>query len=235
MDGLRWCQVLAPVALLLGASTALAQAPLKAWPDQQPQQQQPQQAWPGSTPQPASAPPGGPMGPVVAPPHMGAPMGMRPPPPQGGPPQGAAANNPCLTEFSRLRGEVEKKGTVAKAVSDRKGTREEMCSAVGGIHSAQVIWVKYAKDHAPQCGIPPDILKQLRMGQDNLAKLRKNICSGGPASAGGAPPAPSLSEALGTAGQPTSATASDAPKKRGGVLELDDRHADPMSSDHRPS
>jgi hypothetical protein len=143
---------------------------------------------------------------------MGAPTGMRPAAPQGG---GAA--NPCVAEFTRLRGEVEKKGAVAKTVSDRKGTREEMCSAVSGIHTAQVKWVKYAKDHSSQCGMPPDILKQLRLGQDNLAKLRKNICSGGGATAA-APAAPSLSEALGTAGLPPSSS-SDAPKKRGGVLD----------------
>jgi hypothetical protein len=233
MSGLRWCHVLAPVAVLVGMSAALAQAPapLKPWPDQQPQQQQQQQqsqqqplqqqpqqqplrAWPGSGPQQASAPPpGGPMGPVFAPPQMGAPTGMRP-----GPPQGGGGANPCVVEFTRLRGEVEKKGSVAKAVSDRKGTRDEMCSAVSGIHAAQVTWVKYAKDNSSQCGIPPDILKQLRMGQDNLAKLRKNICSGGGATAA-APAAPSLSEALGTAGLPPSTGSSDAPKKRGGVLD----------------
>ena len=214
MSGLRWCHGLAPIAVLVGASAALAQAPLKAWPDQQPpqqQQQQQQRTWPSDAPQPASAPPAmGPMSPA-------APQGAFGPPQQGAGP-GA---NPCLVEFGRLRGEVEKKGQVAKAVNDRKGTRDEMCAAVGGIHSAQSKWLKWTQDHSAQCGMPPDVVKQLRLGVDNLAKLKKNICSGGGGPQGAALAPPSLSEALGTAGLPPSSSASntDAPKKRGGVLD----------------
>jgi hypothetical protein len=149
-------------------------------------------------------------------------MGM---PQQGSaqlPQQDPNANNPCVVEFGKMRGDVEKKGLVAKAVNDRKGTREEMCSAVSGIHQAQSNWVKWTVAHTSQCGIPPDIIKTLRLGQDNLNKMRKQICSGGGApggAAGGALPAPSLSEALGTAGLPPSAASDNAPKKRGGVLD----------------
>jgi hypothetical protein len=214
MSGLRWCVGLAPIAALVGVSAALAQTPLKPWPDQQPQQPQQQRAWPGSAPQQASAPP--PMAPMTPVPQgrFGPPVGMQQQ-------QVAPSANPCLVEFNRLRGEVEKKGQVAKAVNDRKGTREEMCSAISGIHGAQSKWWKYAHDHATQCGMPADIIKQLRQGVDNLAKLKKNVCSAGGATAG-APPTPSLSEALGTAGLPpssSSASNTGAPRKRGGVLD----------------
>jgi hypothetical protein len=213
MSGPRWCQVLAPAVVLIGMSAAVAQAPLKPWPDQAPQQQQPQRGWPGEGAQQAAAPPAaapmGPMAPMGAPPQMMGPMGARP--------QGAPADNPCLKEFLRLRSEVEKKGAVAKAVNDRKGSREEMCAAISGIHVAQVVWVKYAAGEGSKCGIPPDIVKQLRGGQDHLAKLRKNVCAAGPATAG-APAAPSLSEALGTAQLPPS-SGSEGPRKRGGVLD----------------
>ena len=64
--------------------------------------------------------------------------------------------------------------------------------------------------------IPPDVVTQLKAGADNLNKMKTNICSGGGA-AGGAPPAPSLSEALGTATMP--ATSDDAPRRRGGTLD----------------
>jgi hypothetical protein len=215
MTGPRWCQVLAPAVVLLGMSAAVAQAPLKPWPDQASQQQQPQRAWPGGEgAQQAAAPPAAaPMAPIAAPPQMMGPMG-----PMGAPrQQGAPAENPCLKEFIRLRGEVEKKGALAKAVNDRKGSREEMCAAISGIHAAQVTWVKYAAGEGSKCGIPPDIVKQLRGGQDHLGKLRKNVCAAGPATAG-APAAPSLSEALGTAQLPPS-TGTEGARKRGGVLD----------------
>jgi len=214
MRGLKWCQVLVLATGLGPAAAALAQTPLKAWPDQQPQQPQQQQAWPGNAPQQTSAP-GGALAPVTAPPMMGMPQQM---PAQR--PQQADSNNPCVVEFTKMRGEVEKKGLVAKGVNDHKGTREEMCSAISGIHQAQANWVKWTVAHTKECSIPPDIVKQLRLGQDNLNKMRKGVCSGGGAPGGAAAmPAPSLSEALGTAGLPPSAASDNTPKKRGGVLD----------------
>jgi hypothetical protein len=193
----------------------LAQTPLKAWPDQQSQPPQQQHAWPGGAPQQTSAP-GGALGPVAAPPMMGMPQQTPAQRPQGDP-----NDNPCVVEFSKMRGEVEKKGQVAKTVSERKGSREEMCSAVSGIHQAQANWVKWTVAHSSQCGIPPDIIKQLRLGADNLNKMRKGICSGGgpPGGAAAVMAPPSLSEALGTAGLPPTAANDNAPKKRGGVLD----------------
>jgi len=147
-----------------------------------------------------------------------APMNAAPPPGMGmgggmgGPPR----ENPCMTEFTKLRTGVENAGKVAKAINDRKGTREEFCKAITNLHGAQVKWVKYTSDHAKNCGIPPDVVTQLKAGATNLNKMKTNICSGG-AAGGGAPPAPSLSEALGTATMPT--TSDDAPRRRGGTLD----------------
>ena len=131
----------------------------------------------------------------------------------GGPPR----ENPCMTEFTKLRTGVENAGKVAKAINDRKGTREEFCKAITNLHGAQVKWVKYTSDNGKNCGIPPDVITQLKAGAANLNKMKTNICSGGGAAGGGAPPAPSLSEALGTATMPT--TSDDAPRRRGGTLD----------------
>jgi len=212
MSAFTWCRIAVPVAALLGATVAgaFAQAPMLPWPDQKPQQPQ-QRPWPGDAQQAAAPPaaaPMAPMAPMTPAPGMGAPaMGM---PPPGGP----AAE--CLKEFTRLRGEVEKRGAVAKSVNDRKGGREEMCSAISGIYSAQVNWVKYTQSNYKRCGIPPDVVAELKKGQSHLAQLRKNVCSAGPATAA-APAAPSLSEALGTARLPVSSN--DESSKRGGVLD----------------
>ena len=82
------------------------------------------------------------------------------------------------------------------------------------LHTAQSKWVKYAADNAQHCGIPAEIITQLKTGLGNLGKMRTNVCNGG-ASAGAAA-APSLAEALGTARMPVT---EEAPKKRGGTLE----------------
>jgi hypothetical protein len=214
MTGLTgWIRGLVAVAVLtLPATGALAQ--LKAWPDQQPQQQ-PQQAWPGDN-RPAASGAAQPM--AAAPP----PMNAAPPPGMGGGGFGGGMSgppreNPCMGEFTKLRGEVERAGKVAKSVNDRKGTREEFCKAITGLHNAQSKWVKYAGDNAKNCGIPPDVIGQLKAGAANLGKMKTNICNGGGGPGGGGPAAaPSLSEALGTARLPSN---DDAPKRRGGVLD----------------
>ena len=184
---------------VLGATPALAQGP--AWPTDAPQQQSSgAPAWPTDNappqPRPTGIAPGGGFGP---------PQGGPPPggfgPGGGGPPGGGGgqtqAQQQCILEFNRLRGEVDKKGQVAKAISQRKGSREDLCAAVTGILGAETTWVKYAKTNASSCGIPPQIIKQLDGGHANLVKLKEQVCNGGGA-AGGGPRAPSLSEALGT-------------------------------------
>jgi hypothetical protein len=130
-------------------------------------------------------------------------MGMAPPAPQ----------NDCVAEFTRLRGEVEKRGKLVKAISDRKGSREELCTGITNVFHAEITWVEFSRKNASRCGIPPDFIKQLNAGHNNLAKMRKNICSAGPAG----PATPSLSEALGTAqSAPPAPTTST---KRGGTMD----------------
>jgi hypothetical protein len=206
---------LASAAALIFSVTG-ASAQLKPWPDQQPQPPQTQtRPWPGesqaaATPQAAIPQPS-----MSGPP----PMNAGPPPMMGGPmgpPPGAQRENPCMEEFMRLRSEVEKSGKFAKAVNDRHGTRDEFCKAFTGLHASQARWVSYTQKNASKCGIPPDVIKQLKIGEANLNKMRNNACNGGGAAAGA--PAPSLSEALGTARLPVP-DSNDAAKKRGGTLD----------------
>ena len=199
-------------ALALNVTGAAAQ--LQPWPDQQPQPPQSQtRAWPGES-QPAAAPQAA----AVQPP----PMTVAPPPPMMGggfgapPPPSAQGNSACLVEFSRLRGEVEKAGKVAKTVNDKHGSREEFCKAFTSLHAAQVKWVSYTQKNAKGCGIPPDVIKQLKLGEANLGKMRTNVCNGG--GAAGPAAAPSLAEALGTATLPVR-EGDEVAKKRGGTLD----------------
>ncbi|MGZ5853541.1 MAG: hypothetical protein ACXWKC_06650 [Xanthobacteraceae bacterium] len=208
-----WYGKLALVAALALTVTGAA-AQLKPWPDQQPQPPQSQtRAWPGesqASPAPQAA--------AVQPP----PMTAAPPPPMMGggfgapPPSSAQGNNPCIAEFTNMRGDVEKAGKVAKAVNDKHGSREEFCKAFTNLHAAQAKWVNYAQKNAKNCGIPPDIIKQLKLGETNLNKMRTNVCNGG--GTAGPAAAPSLAEALGTATLPAR-DSNEVAKKRGGTLD----------------
>ena len=218
-DVTRVSAILAISLALLSTAPALAQAP--AWPTDAPKQAPSGggQAWPTDQGQQPTAPSGfsqpaqpggfGPPRPGFGPPGGG---GMGPPP------GNQAALEACNNEFNRLRGEVDKKGAVAKGISDRRGSRDDLCKAITGLHGAMANWAKYAKSKSTACGIPPDAVSQLNAQQVQLAKVRSQICN--PAAAGGGPApaarAPSLSEALGTARPITQDTA---PAKRGGTLD----------------
>ncbi len=158
-------------------------------------------------PWPGSAPPSGTAGSPAAmtPAPMGAPMGAPPPmmgaaPPQGAPFGGGGQPPPCVVEFGKMRDEVQKKGAAAKYASEHKVAREEMCKMVQAYSAAEGKWLKFAETGVSTCGIPGEIVNQLKQVHARTEQAREKICSAGPA--GGAVMAPSLSDALGTARLP---------------------------------
>jgi hypothetical protein len=133
---------------------------------------------------PASAQMMGPMGGVGGSP-FGSPFQQQPQQPP-----------PCVAEFMRLRGVVEKEGMAAKAAHDKKASREEMCKIITVFSAAEEKMTKYAETNATTCGIPADAVKQMKGNHAHTAQVREQICSAGPGPGG--PPPPTLSDALGT-------------------------------------
>jgi hypothetical protein len=131
--------------------------------------------WPGDPPQPGAAAPS-----PAWPGEKGAPSpmigGPRPAPMNGG--------VPCLAEFARLRGEVEKKGMAAKAASQKKVAREEMCKHITSYAEAEAMWVKHTETNAQACGIPIQIVDQLKQVRSNTEQTKQRICSAGGLSSG---------------------------------------------------
>ena len=126
---------------------------------------------------------------------MGAPMGA---PPQGM--GGGGTPPPCVVEFGKMRDDVQKKGAAAKNASERKVAREEMCKMVTIYSDAEAKWVKFAETGVSACGIPVEIVNQLKQVHSRTSQARERICSAGPANPAMA--APSLSDALGTTSLP---------------------------------
>ena len=54
--------------------------------------------------------------------------------------------------------------------------------------------IKAVDNNGPQCGLPPDVSKQLREGHAKAQQIATQVCD---AAARGGPAAPSLSDALG--------------------------------------
>jgi hypothetical protein len=183
------CLLLAFVAVMLAAvmlpaGHAVAQAP---WPGDPPRGAA-AAPWPGSAPQPGG----------MAPPGMMAPGMGAPRPPAGGAGMGGGGGGgapPCMAEFTRLREDLEKRHTAAKAGGERKADRAEMCKLVASFAEAAVKWVKYTESHEQACGIPGEVVGQLKQMRIGAEKSKQQVCAagGGPA---GPMPGPSISEAI---------------------------------------
>jgi hypothetical protein len=131
----------------------------------------------------------------------------------GAPPPSGGAEPPCMPEFLKLREDVEKKSRTAKAISEHKPSREDMCKQVTIVSAAEAKWAKFAEANVASCGIPREVAQQLKTMHDHTDQMKKALCATGPAVA---PVAPSLSDALGTARLPMPETT-----KSGGGSTLD--------------
>jgi hypothetical protein len=133
---------------------------------------------PGSRPQAAPAP-------------MSAPAG---PSPFDRP--GQAQMPPCMKDFIPLRDDTEKKAKAVQAASKRKVSPPEACKLFNALVAAQDKLLKFTAANSAGCGIPPELVGQIKQAHVQTDQVRTKVCEAaarGPASSG-----PSLSEALGT-------------------------------------
>jgi hypothetical protein len=105
---------------------------------------------------------------------------------------------PCFADFSKLRDDTEKKGKAVQAASTRHANAKEACGLLNAFTGAEGKMLKYATDNATWCGIPPQIIEQIKKGHEQSVALRVRVCEAA-ANAGRqvVPRAPSLSDALG--------------------------------------
>jgi hypothetical protein len=113
------------------------------------------------------------------------------------PPSLGAGEPPCMSEFLKLREEVEKRGRATKALSERKPSREDMCKQITLFSAATAKWYKFADANVAGCGIPREVAQQIKAISTRSEQDRGTVCAAGPAAA-----APSLSDALGTSRMP---------------------------------
>jgi hypothetical protein len=101
---------------------------------------------------------------------------------------------PCIKEFLRLRNDTEDKGKAIQAASKRKASPREACKLFNIFTAAETKLIKYAADNSVWCGIPPQIVQQMKQGHAKAMEIRTKVCRA--AEAPPAPAGPSLSDAL---------------------------------------
>jgi hypothetical protein len=105
---------------------------------------------------------------------------------------------PCFVEFSKMRNDTEKKAIAIRTANERKADAKVACGLFNAFTAAEGKMLKYAVDNATWCGIPPQVIEQIKKGHAQAMALRGRICQAAANAANQvAPRAPSLSDALG--------------------------------------
>jgi len=116
----------------------------------------------------------------------------QPPSPFDQPPQ----QPPCLKGFLALRNDAEHKGQAVMAAQKRKASLSEACKLLTEFVAAEGKMLKYAKENASWCGIPPQVIQQISLGHAKTTEARTRVCK--VAANPPRPAGPSLSDALGS-------------------------------------
>ena len=144
--------------------------------------------------------------PAAPPPGTGFPPPSAARGPQAGPPGAPPPGQepPCFKDFMPLREEAQKRAGLIKQASDRKAPREEVCQLFKNFAASEAKVVKFVTENHASCGIPGEVVTQMKGNHGQTLKIRQQVCSGGPVGAGAKPaappPMPKLSDELGVRG-----------------------------------
>jgi len=109
-----------------------------------------------------------------------------------GAPQGPSKEQEVCLTFPSIRDAVEKGAASIRAAGDRKAPREEVCPLFKSFAVTEAKLVKFLETNQRLCGVPPNVITQVRQNHAKTIQIRNTVCSAAPAAAG-----PSLSDALG--------------------------------------
>ncbi len=130
----------------------------------------------------------------------------------GGAPQQPQQPPPACQQLLTLRDETQKHGQAIQKANERKGSVQDACRLFRSYLSAEVKFIKGIEEHGRTCGVPPDLLKQVKDSHARASQIGKQVCDA--AAQGARPAGPSLSDALGTG-----PTVPDGATKGGGAFD----------------
>jgi len=114
---------------------------------------------------------------------------------------------PACQQLLTYRDETQKHGNALQAAGKKKAPPDEVCKLFNAFLAAEGKLIKGLEENSVLCGVPADVIKQVKAGHGKASQVSKQVCE--MAERGAQPAAPSLSEALGTTPTvPDSATAS---------------------------
>jgi hypothetical protein len=100
----------------------------------------------------------------------------------------------CFQDFMKLRDAAQARATAIRTAGQRKAQAKEACGLFNAFSDAELKMIKFASDNAARCGIPSEIVTNLKQNHTKTAEIRTRVCQAAASPQG--PAAPSLSDAL---------------------------------------
>jgi hypothetical protein len=110
------------------------------------------------------------------------------------PAPGAQQGSACAAEFIKLRDEATKRAGLIRDASKRKVAPVEACKLFNSFSAAEDKMLKYAETNSVWCGIPPEIIAQIKQQHAKTTEYRTRICQA--AAQPPQPRGPTLSDTL---------------------------------------
>src|SRR5258708_2368641 len=109
----------------------------------------------------------------------------------GGPPAGPP---PACQQLLAMRDETQKNATAIQKASEKKSGPDVACKLFKVFLASEAKMIKGIETNAQQCGVPPDMPKQMKAGHAKAQQIAKTACD---AAERGPALHPTLSDALG--------------------------------------
>ncbi len=103
---------------------------------------------------------------------------------------------PACQQLLSTRDEVAKHGQALHAAGQKKVPPEELCKLFKVFLAAESKMLKGMEEQSAACGVPPDVIKQVKAGHGKASQVGKQVCDA--AAQASRPAGPSLSDALGS-------------------------------------
>lgn len=104
----------------------------------------------------------------------------------GGPPGGVPgadgfggappAKPPSCQQLLALRDEIQKHGQAIQKANQRRASVQEACRLFKAYLSAEMRFVKGIEEHGRTCGVPPELLKQVKESHTKASQTGKELC-----------------------------------------------------------
>src|SRR5262245_12040598 len=91
----------------------------------------------------------------------------------GDPPQGRPA---VCQQLLALRDETQKYGMAIQKANQRKAPVQEACRLFKSYLSAEQKFIQGIEENGRTCGVPPDVLKQIKEGHAKAAQIGAQVC-----------------------------------------------------------